>query len=420
MANISIAGVRGTTDWGTDERPKDFREMILFRNPNGLAPLFALTSKIGKKVVTDPEFHWWDEPNALVRLQVAGALASDATVIDVVVDSTNPDEAAPGANWGDPRNLVPGDLLMVEPAADAAVFAPEVVEVIAPNSVALAAPATTFTVRRAASGTGLGVIADNAWLMKIGNAFMEGTRAPEVSQTNPIQYHNYCQIFKTTYELTGTAIQTMLRTGDPLKTDKKRKMFAHSREIETAILFGQRHIDTTGTKPKRYMDGLRAFFAAQNQTILNSAWTMKNLLDAVFPVFDWDTPAGNERIVFCGNGALNAFHSKIESQSNSIRVNYMGETKFYGMDLDKYRIPQGTLYLKSHPLLNIHPFYTNSWFIIDPTAIKWCPLRNRDTKFKDNAQLPDEDTRKGYWQTEAGLMVDYGGLTCGYVGGFNL
>jgi hypothetical protein len=34
-----FAGVRATDDWGTDERPKSFRETILFLNPNGKSPL---------------------------------------------------------------------------------------------------------------------------------------------------------------------------------------------------------------------------------------------------------------------------------------------------------------------------------------------------------------------------------------------
>jgi hypothetical protein len=42
---MAIAGLRGTGDWGTDERPKNFREMILWLNPNGTAPIFALSSR---------------------------------------------------------------------------------------------------------------------------------------------------------------------------------------------------------------------------------------------------------------------------------------------------------------------------------------------------------------------------------------
>ena len=44
-----VAGLRGSGDWGTDERPKNFREGILRFNPRGTAPIFALTSKAGSK-----------------------------------------------------------------------------------------------------------------------------------------------------------------------------------------------------------------------------------------------------------------------------------------------------------------------------------------------------------------------------------
>lgn len=56
-----VAGLRGTGDFATDERPKNFREMILKRNPNGTAPLTALLAKMKKESVDDPEFAWWDK-----------------------------------------------------------------------------------------------------------------------------------------------------------------------------------------------------------------------------------------------------------------------------------------------------------------------------------------------------------------------
>ena len=57
-------------------------------------------------------------------------------------------------------------------------------------------------------------------------------------------------------------------------------------------------------------------------------------------------------------------------------------------------------------------------FIIDFSALRWRPLRGSDTQFKDNVQAKDEDLIRGFWQTEAGLEVRMGGLTCGYIGGF--
>lgn len=48
-------GMRGTGDWGTDERPKSWREMILFLYPNGSMPLTAMMSKMKNEKVSDPE-----------------------------------------------------------------------------------------------------------------------------------------------------------------------------------------------------------------------------------------------------------------------------------------------------------------------------------------------------------------------------
>ena len=407
----AFAGVRGTGDWGTDERPRNFREGILFLNPNGMAPIFGLSSKMGKKTVDDPEFSWWDEPNNLVRLRVNGALSASATA--AVVDSDDPAAGSIDAHWGTALNLKAGDLLMVEPATDEVNLNTEVVKVTGVTT------ATAFTIARGAAGTTAAAITDNAYLLKIGSAYAEGTRAPDATSRNPIKYYNLTEIFKNTYELTGTVMQTRARTGDPMRNDKKRKMFDHSRDIETSILFGRRH-ETTGSngKPERYMGGLRSFIPS---SILSNDWSMANLLDNVSTVFDWDSMAGDERMVFCGNGALNEFNKKLESQSSSaVRINYDGRASMYGVNFRRYIVPQGELMIKTHPLLSRHPLYNYSWWIIDGSALKWVALRNRDTKFKDNIQHNDEDTTKGQWQTEGSIMVDRGGLTMKYIGGFNL
>ena len=403
----AVAGLRGTGDWGTDERPKNFREMILFRNPNGTAPIFALSARVQKESVDDPEFSWWDEPNNLIRLQVNGALGSGDTT--VVVDSVDPSAANPDLVWGVASHLKPGDLLLVEPATDVATFVNEVLEVVTVLSD------TSFTVRRGASGSSAASIANDLFLLLIGSAFEEGTPSPKAVSRNPIKYSQFCQIWKDTYEVTGTARATRARTGDVIRNDKKRKAFDHSRSIELAILFGQKS-ETTGPdgKPIRTMDGLRKFMPSKTQNILAST-TITNFLNATFEVFDYDTPAGDERICFLGNAALNALNLMIQTDSNT-QIQFGGVITQFGMNFREFILPQGRLFLRTHPLLNRHGLYKNSMFIIDFSALRWRPLRGRDTTFKDNIQLPDEDTQKGQWMTEAGLEVRYGGLTCGYVG----
>jgi hypothetical protein len=402
----AVAGLRGTGDWATDERPKNFREMILFRNPNGTAPLFALMGKMADEAVNDPEFAWWDEPNDLLRLQINGALTNVATAF--VVDSGDPDAANPGRFWGVAKHLKPGDLLVVEDATKDVGFTNEIIMVTAVTSD------TTFTATRGVAGTANAAIADDAFLLKIGSAYEEGSAAPSATSRNPIKFFNYTQIFKNAYELTRTASKTKTRTGDPKSNDKKRKIWDHSRDIELSLMFGQR-FETTGTngKPLRFTGGLRDFIPSTNVTIFGATTTLTQYLNASYKVFDYDSPAGNERILFCGNNYLNNLNLLVRLNS---QVQFNGTISAYGMKLKEFSLPQGTFYLKTHPLMNRHPQFFSSAFIIDAAALRWRYIT--DTMFEDNIQTPGQDSQKGQWLTEGGLEVRFAAMTLGYHGNF--
>ncbi len=402
-----IAGLRGTGDWGTDERPKSFREGILRFNPNGTAPIFALSSKAKKRTVTDPEFAWWSEGNVLIRLQIVGAHASTDTLINV--DSVDPTSTTLGANLGTATNLKPGDILLVEPATDSATFTNELIEVDDVLSD------TQFTARRGVGGTTAASIADNVFLTVIGSAYAEGTGVPRATSRNPIKFNNYIQIFKDTYELTGTADKTVTRTNNNYSEDKKRKMFKHSSDIEWAILVG-RPAETTGDngKPKRFMGGLRNFIPATNTTVFSGAVTPSSFLDALAPIFDFDTGAGDTRMAFCGNQALIEL-SKVFV--NEVIFNVNNVVKVYGLDFQEFIIPNGRILLKSHPLLSRHGLYKKSAFVVDFDALNYVTMQGRpDGRARDDVQTEDEDVRRGFWQTDCSLEVDYGGLTMAYLG----
>jgi hypothetical protein len=402
-----VAGLRGTGDWGVDERPKNFREGILRFNPNGTAPIFALTSKAGEKTVDDPEFSWWCEGNVLIRLQVVGAHAAGDTLINV--DSLDPTITTLGANLGTATNLKPGDILLVEPTADNAVFNHELIEVDNVLSD------TQFTARRGAGGTTAATIANDVFLTVIGSSYAEGTGAPRAVSRNPIKNNNFIQIFKDSYELTGTADETNTRTNNGYSEDKKRKSFKHAADIELAILFG-RKAETTGDngKPKRFMGGIREFLPPANVTIFAGPVTPSQFLDAIAPVFDFDTGAGDTRMIFAGNQALINL-SKIFAQEVIFNVNNV--VKVYGMDFQEFILPNGRVLLRSHPLLSRHGLYRTAGFIVDFDALKYVKMRGRPNGTpKDDVQQKDEDVRRGFIHTDCSIMVDYGGLTMGYLG----
>lgn len=390
---MNFLGLRGTGNFGTDERPKDFRETILWLNPNGTAPLTALMSRMKKEGLKDPEYNWWEETQDVVRLQLDGALLVSDTTFTV-------DEGA--------LQLVKGDILLIE-VDDTGLG--ELVEVSADPSID-----TEFEAIRGAAGTTAAGIADDVFITKIGNVFSEGSNSPTASNKNPTKLTNFAQIFKTTYELTNTTIETTFRTGDPVKNDKKRKMFDHSRDLEFAFLFGRSH-ETVGDngKPKRYTGGLNEFIQT-NRTVFTNDLTEDALIDSISPVFDYDGAGiGNERLVFAGNNALTALN-RLARNSASTRINFDGSIKVYGMELQKWIMPQGTMYVRTHPLMNTHGRFKNSMFVINPAGIVYRPLR--DTRSKDNIQENDADVLKGMWLTEAGIEVHHE-RTMAYLGNVN-
>lgn len=398
---MAVAGLRGTGDWATDERPKNFREMILWRNPNGMAPLTALLSKMKSESTNDPEFAWYEEELNALRLTVNYTTGYSTTDTSIVVTS----------NVTDATDVVAGDVFLVEKALTSA-YNNEIV-------VASAAGAGgAITITRGQAGTSAAPLANGTFLTKIGNTFAEGTGAPTAATRNPTKMYNLCQIFKTTYDITNTAKGTKTRTGDPIKNDKKRKMFDHSTAMEMAFLFGKRH-ETTGSngKPLRFTGGMLWFlsqYASSMITAFTTTPTETTFTDAVYKVFDYDSGAGDERIVFAGNGALNSLNKLAATQSRT-RVNFDGIVDVYGMKLQRWVLPQGTIYVKSHPLFNVHSRFTNDMCIIDPSALKFRHMR--DTSFKDNIQANDADETKGQWLSEVGLELEHA-KTMGWISNF--
>lgn len=392
---MAFAGLRGTGDFGADERPKNFREYILWRDPNGQAPLTALLAKMKSESTDDAEFSWWEEELNVVRLKIASpgnSATSTATVL-----------SAGGLQ------LVAGDQLLVE-KTETGTYDNEIVLV---SSVT---DDTNIVIKRAQSGSTGADIPIGAFVTKIGNVFGEGTNAPDVTNNNPTKLKNYCQIFKTAYELTETTRKTSVRTGDVEKNDKKRKMFAHSRDLEFAFLFGRAFEDTGANgKPRRWTGGLRSFIST-NVTVFSTTPTEDTLLNAVYPVFDFNAGgAGDERIVFAGNGALNSLN-RLARNSSSTRINFDGQLKgSYGMNLTSWILPQGRLLVRTHPLMNVHGRFSNSMFVVNPSSIIYRYVR--DTMAKDNIQANDADTKKGQWLSECGLEVQHE-KTMAYIGNF--
>ena len=186
-----------------------------------------------------------------VILTVNGALTNVATTFVV----------ASGA-----LQLNPGDVLQVQVVPQPAAYTNELVRVVSVSSD------TTFVVTRGAGGTTAAAIT-TAWLLtRVGNAQSEGNLSIQANSSNPVKFVNYTQIFKTPYQITGTALETRFRTGDPKKNEQKRKAFIHSEKLEQALFWGVANETTdatNGNMPLRYTGGLGASSRATGRSSLS-------------------------------------------------------------------------------------------------------------------------------------------------------
>ncbi|MFH0809722.1 MAG: DUF5309 family protein [Pseudomonadota bacterium] len=379
-----ILGMHASDDFAADERPKDWREAILYMFPNGMVPFNALLAKARKEKTTDPQFNWWSKGETIRYSQInhVGGYSDAAT--EMVVDDASVFRA-------DDLVTVVNDINSID----------EVMMVSSVNT-----GTNTLTVSRNWAGDGAHAVSDNDYVLVIGNANEEGAGIREGLYTQPTKDYNYTQIFRTPLELTRTAQKTKAWTGERLNDAKREALYIHSCDMERAFLFSGRHEATGGGgKPKRTTGGVvRHFIHADNVVSCNSGGTAGNL-----DIGDWETYlqqmfryGSQDKLAFCGNQALLVLNRMARKESE---MSLQPNAKFFGMKLTQWVTPWGTLTLKSHPLFNEIPGHSRCILAIDMDNVVYRFLD--DTDFLKDRQANDIDGQKSEFLTEAGLEVHH-------------
>jgi len=227
---MALLGLRGTGSWSADERPKNYREEILYLEPNTKASLMAFLGKLPDQATTDPEFKWFQKELPVQRAIVNGAQTDSDTTIEL--------------NGTTPAKIFRKGHVLYEEATG------EVMWVASDPTT----PWTSISVERG-KGTAASAMSDLDGLVIIGTAHEEGAAAPTAISYDPSVPFNYCQIFRNTIFLTKTAQATQLRTGKPLKESLRELVEIHGIEMEKGFIWGARHEDVSGDQPERTTGG---------------------------------------------------------------------------------------------------------------------------------------------------------------------
>jgi hypothetical protein len=390
---MAIQGLRDSSNFVANARPKNWREGIMLLYPNGKMPFMALTSLMKKRSVDDPEFNWWEKGVQTRRI----ALSANLTLVNTAVGVTS------GA-----LAFKEGDLFWVENTT-------EVVYVSADPTAD-----TGLTVIRGFGGTtaatvdfdGNGV---NPNLLCIGSAYEEGSLAPTGVAFDPSKKFNYTQIFRDALEATRTGMKTRLRTGDQVKEAKRECLEVHGMAMERAFWSGIRYEGTRNGKPWRSMGGIQSFIDSNNIKTADSDYaggvTMLGLEEYLYEMFRYGS---NEKLGICGNRALLALQQIVRKNST---WQIQSGLKEFGMNVTRLTCPFGELVLKSHPMFNqvtggttgTAAYYgMESWlFALDMDDISYVHLDGSDTTYEKKLEANGMDGKKSGYLTEASIEVHH-------------
>lgn len=385
---MAIQGLRNTVNFATDVRPKNWREGILLQKPNGMFPLFALTSQMRKEVVDDPEYNWFEKCLNARRLVPSASAQAAATTVSV----------ASGAK------LVSKNTMLFNEATKEILFVSA-----SPESD------TSLTVTRGFAGTTAAEIAITDRLLVIGTAFPEGSKAPVGLAYDPYKRYNKCQIFRRTTAITGTASKTKVRTGDEWREQKRECAEYISIDIEQAMWFSKQSETTLDGQPIRTMDGIMNQIDPANTidcaTTYADGVSFDDLQVLMKDVFKYGS---SEKLCFCGDLFLLTLQQIIQNTPNCV-WKFDSTTKEYGMDVTRLKTPFGTVVFKTCPLFNLSTSdlsgdtpiygYDSHGFILDMEQIRYVHVDGRDLHFEDRLEEVGEDAKKSGYIAECSIKV---------------
>ena len=401
---MAIQGLRDTSNFVTNARPENWREMILLLYPNSAqaakAPLTALTAAMKTRSVDDPVFHWWEKSLDDRRF------ALHATSGDLDAPAAGTPQTLTLASGENAKTLVENDLLRVMQTG-------EIMRVASDPTSDEAIP----VVRGFAGTTPTAVDANganiNPYIMVVGSAYEEGSLAPSGVSYDPTEVYNYTQIFRKTMEITNTAAKTRLRTGDQVKEARRECLEYIGIDMERAFWFGKRSTFTKNGKPGRTMNGIYNQMDSNNiYSFSNGQVDMATLETRLELLFRYGS---NEKVAFCGNKALSALSQVVRKNSH---YHIEANVTEYGMKVTRLTTPFGELVFKAHPLFTqasggtngggTSYYDMNTWvWILDMDNIGYVHMADRDLKFQGDLEAVGQDAMKSGYLAECSVELHH-------------
>jgi hypothetical protein len=421
---MAFLGMRGTGDWATDERPKNYREGILYLYPNGSAPLTAIMSKMRNEAVDDPEFNWWTKTLPTQTATITGVYTNVALSSAYASGGAAGDSLYIKMSEAHAGQFRIGHQVLLRDASHYDVDVNAKVTNVVYNGASSYIAVKLLEADDNGASTDL---SDADTCIIVGNINSEGAPMPDAVAYDPTKVTNYTQIFRNSLSITRTARKTKLRTKQSYEEAKREALELHSIEMEKAFLFGIATENTGANgKPERTTGGVIAAAKANGTSsdfsldtdYSGDTWIQsgEDWLDEQLEVmFRYGS---KEKLAFVGSGALLGINRLIK---NNGTYEFNSMTTSYGIKVVEWVTPFGSIYMKTHPLFSYTVTNRNSMVIFEPENIKYRYID--DTKFYKEGEMQNTgrsrtDSTEEEFLTEAGLEYHHP-LSWGYLNGFN-
>lgn len=236
------------------------------------------------------------------------------------------------------------------------------------------ADSTHFTATRGFGATSAANIADNQYLLIVGNASAENADTPAAISRDIDTDSNYTQIFRRSMNISGTAQATKYYSGNLQQRLLRELGMEFAKDMELSALFGEKKSGTT-----RVSGGLRPFISTN---VYNAAGTLtednfeKNFLE---PLFRYGS---SEKAFFCSPRLC----STVDFWGRSKLVLNVDDnmSAVLGCRVLTYTSTHGELKVIRHKLLENS--YSGAGFAVDMKNFRRVHLKGRKPQLKMNRQ----------------------------------
>lgn len=371
MSQILYSDMVGVVD-------HDIAEQIILRASAEESPVLATLLRLGNvRESAGSEFKWRTAGLPERRTQINnGGAAYDGATTTLVVDVE--------------ETFRVNDLVLAEATG-------EIMLVTATNP-----GASSITVVRGIGPTSgaAGSVADDAFLRNIGYAPGEGADAPAASNVIHSEVSNYCQLFRETIELSGTAARQTTKTEEERGFQRRAKFEKMQRDIDHALLHGAKSSDqvTDAGKPILTMGGLLQSIVTYVDNVGGALSNLKRLEQ----FFELGFRQGStEKYLFCG--------STLNAAMGSLLHGLYEVTQLDGTNLRfrTFESNYGRVHIALHRGLS--GAYAGQGVLVDAAGCALRPLKSREDGLLHiipDIQTPGADAVRDEWRAELGL--EYG------------